>query len=440
MEASSTHALIPGNCVRTARRRFNRGWAFWCCAGLALWGLCATFAWSDEAIKPGTSGVLLLEGNRVVQGRITPQGETYAVEQAAGTLIVSREQVIYVGPDLRTVYLHLQDSLPNPAEADDHVDLARWCIGYKLIPEARFELEAALETDPGRDDIRRNLNKLDALLNRPPPETQRPKAETPAERFARGAAEYGVEVESLGGLSREAGQEFTRRIQPILMHNCTNSKCHGPLSDNKFKLTLVREASVVSRSTTEKNLLALLPYIDRQHAKSGQLWKLLKTNHGAQGGSIFLGQKGKDQLTACQTWLLSLADGSEEEEPLRVTSKRDGSKIQQTGHTAERNPRWRKGGPAPATKGVPDEDAPPAPEVLVTSGQPAKGTSQRSSRAKPNSPSSTSPRTIAKSEGPEVEPIVSAERPAEIPDLPAEDPFNPDEFNRRQKIKRTVGQ
>lgn len=422
----------------STRFRVSRGWAVWVCAGILLYGLFATLALSEDAIKSGSQGVLLLEGNRVVQGRITPQGETYAVEQAAGTLVVAKQQVTYAGPDLRTVYLHLQDALPNPAAADDHVDLARWCIGYKLIPEARFELEAALETDPGRDDIRRNLNTLDALLRRPPPVNQRPKSETPAERFAKGTAGYAMEVESLGGLSREAGQEFTRRIQPILMHNCTASACHSPLSDNKFKLTLVRQGSVASRSTTEKNLLALLAYIDREQPKSGQLWKLLKTNHGAQGRSIFLGTRGKDQLQACQDWLLSLSDDSGEEDPFSNTSQERTPKVQQTAHLVERKPRWRKG--ETSVKSSADDGEQSASEAPPTSTAQLKGTSHRGTPGRPDSRPKTAPRSTVDNPGPEVEPIVSSERPAEIPDLPPEDPFDPNEFNRRQRIKRTIGQ
>lgn len=425
-------------CVGPARLKPSGSWAIWSCAGWLSYGLFATLALSEDTIKSGSTGVLLLEGNRVVQGRITSQGATYAVEQAAGTLVVSKEQVTYVGPDLRTVYLHLEDALPNPASADDHVDLARWCIGYKLVSEARFELEAALETDPSRDDIRRNLNKLDSLLKRPPPSSQLPKSETPAERFAKGTAGYALEVESLGGLSREAGQEFTRRIQPILMHNCTASACHGPLSDNKFKLTLVRQGSVASRSTTEKNLLGLLDYIDREQPKSGTLWKLLKTNHGAQGRSIFLGTRGKDQLKAFQDWLMSLSDGSEEHEPVATTSSDRSSIIQQSSHVVEQNPRWRKGGPNVAPPA--DEDVRPAAKAPRTATSSVKGTAHRGSQGQSDSKSKTSPRAAPANPGPDVEPIVTAERPAEIPDLPPEDPFDPNEFNRRQRIKRTIGQ
>ncbi len=431
MDQSLSPDLVPDPSVSSTQRSHRRGWQLWCGLSLALWGVCATWAWSEESVRLGEPGVLLLEGNRTVTGRITPQGDSYAVEQAAGTLVISKEKVLHVASNLHSIYVHLQDSLPKKPTADDHVNLARWCIGYKLIPEARFELESALETDPSRDDIRRNLSKLDALLKRPLPASEPIKPETPAERLAKGTAGYTVEVESLAGLSRTAGQEYTRRVQPILMHNCTASACHGPLADNTFKLSLVRQGTGVMRSTTEKNLLALLPYIDRESPRSGKLWKLLKTNHGAQGRSIFLGTRGQDQLTAVQDWLMSLSANSDEVESAEVTKQPTSTKIQQTSHHAEQKPRWRKGGPAvkPGSEAALISDA----EVHFPPPAAAKGTKPRTVRpAKESSSSVGNP-------GPDVEPIVSEEHPAEIADLPPDDPFNPDEFNRLQRVKRNVG-
>lgn len=422
----------PDGSVRSSASTGNLRLSLWCGCSLVLWGVCATLGWSQET-KPRDTEVLLLEGNRVITGRVTRNADSYSVEQPAGTLIIAKEKVLHVTSNLHTAYVYLQDQLSPKATADEHVELARWCIGYKLIPEARFELEAALERDPSRDDIRRNLGKLDALLKQPLPEKKSVKSETPAERLAKRNTGLAEDVESLGGLSREAGQEFTRRIQPILMHNCTASACHGPKADNKFKLTLVRQGPGVVRSTTEKNLLALFPYIDREDPKSGELYQLLKSNHGAQGRSIFVGTKGKEQLAAVQTWLKSLSENGDEVaqfDPFK-------SKIQQTAGVAEQKPRWRKGGPA--IKPDPADDEAPAPEILLTPPRSEKpGTSPRGTPT----PKNTRPKSLPATDdlGPEVEPIISADRPTEIPDLPAADPFDPGEFNRRQRVKKTFGQ
>ncbi len=406
-----------------ARRQSLRGWCAWCAVSLLMWSMCATFARSDDELVPGQPGVLLLENNRLQQGRITPQGDTYSVEQTAGTLIVAKDQVRFVGINIRAVYVHLQDQLPQPPQANDHVELARWCIAYRLMPEARFELQSALEVDPSRDDIRRNLNQLDSLLKRPPTESKPVKSETPAQRMAKLAGIQGHEVESLGGLSRDAGQIFTRKIQPILMHNCTASACHGPKSDQTFKLNLVYQSSGQQHSTTSKNLLALMPYIDRESPKSGKLWKLLKSNHDAVGNSIFLGPKGKAQQETFQNWLLALKQESD-----------DDSESVRSAVAAK--PRYRKGAPSPATTVIQasaEVTAAPLPEVVLSTPEGSEDTKPRTAPATGKRTTGTKPRTL-----PETEPIISDEPPV-LPDAVVEDPFNPNEFNSRQRIKNKFG-
>ena len=422
MPSSTTFGRIKGSSIRAAGDRSIRSWSVWCCVGLTCCGLLADLAQSEESATTRKAGVLLLEGNRVVLGRITPQGDTYSVEQSAGTLVVSRQQVSFVGADLNEVYVHLQDSLPKPSAANDHVELARWCVGYRLLPEARFELQAALEVDPSRDDIRRNLNQLDSLLKRPVTTEAKPvKSETPAQRMAKLTGMTGNDVESLGGLSRAAGQEFTRRIQPMLMHNCTASACHAAASDQTLKLSLVRQGTSLLRSTTEKNLLALLPYIDREDPKSGKLWKLLKTNHGAKGSSIFLGTKGQEQLTAFQDWLLALEE-TDVDEP-RAAKTRSAAQVPKTAQSGEQKPRYRKGEHAPPV--AREESEEPAPEGAVT-------------KPRTSSKIKVAATKTAPAPAPDTESIVS-ENPPELPEAVAEDPFNPDEFNRQQRVKKVYG-
>ncbi|MDB5334539.1 MAG: hypothetical protein JWN70_158 [Planctomycetaceae bacterium] len=438
VEKHRSPARIRNHHTPVAKRRATRGWFAWCGAFLLLWSLCAAFARSEDGLPAGESGVLLLEGNRIVQGRITPQGQTYSVQQAAGTLIVSKDQVRFVGVDLQSVYVHLQDGLPKPASADDHVELARWCVGYRLLSEARFEFESALEIDPSRDDIRRNLTKLDSYLKRPVSTESKPvKSLTPAERMHKAA--IGQDAESLGGLPREAGQVFTRRIQPIIMRNCTASACHGPKSDQTFKLSLVYQTGNQQQATTSKNLLALMPYIDRESPKSSKLWKLLKTNHGAIGNSIFVGQKGKEQLETFRNWLLSLEEEADEEP--RTAKKHSPAKIQQAAHTAESKPRYQKGVRPPADSGIvqadAEDDAPPIPETRVAWPKKEGETAPRTRPAA--SPPTEKKTTFAKSgQLPETEPIISNEPPM-VPDEVVEDPFDPNEFNSRQRVKKTLG-
>ena len=254
-------------------------------------------------------------------------------------------------------------------------------------------------------------------------------------RYAHGAT---LEVESLGGLPREAGAVFTRQIQPILMRNCTASACHGPKSDQTFKLSLVHQTGVQQHATTSKNLLALMPYIDRESPKSSPLWKLLKTNHGAVGSSIFMGQKGEKQLETFQNWLVSLE--LEADEPTTPTRRRPG-RIQQTAHTTDAKPRFQKGVRPPASPAVihaqAEEEAAPIPEVVVSW---PKGSKETAPRTRSEEQTTNEKKSVPSRPArlPETEPIVSEDRPV-VPDEALEDPFDPNEFNSQQRLKKKFG-
>lgn len=266
----------------------------------------------------------------------------------------------------------------------------------------------------------------------------------------------GDEVEALGGLSREAGQQFTTRIQPILVHNCTNSACHGPLAEHPLKFSIVRVGSASTHAVAEKNLLALLKYVDREKPKSSPLWKILATNHGAQGSSIFTGLKGPQQLQSFKDWVVSLGTAYEfDDEIPEEKPKGSGKRVAGTKNANGKQTRGTREKvvppPEPKTKAEPDSDE--SPTLLVSQDSekrtksPTRLSQQRNSRIKERRPAQQedepaepeTPREVADSgvSETEVEPIVSTTRET-IPELPPEDPFDPEVFNRRQRIKRNT--
>lgn len=413
---------------------------------------------SQEVLSAGTHSqeVLLLQGNRIVRGKVSVVGETFHIEQSAGKLVVSRENVLFHGPDLRSAYVFLQDSLTSDSSAEDHIGLARWCLSYQLLSEARMELQAALKADPRREDVRRNLAKLDTVIAQPNPSastSKTPGKRTPAEMLARQAGMMGEAAESLAGLDRETGQQFTRKIQPILMHSCAAAACHGPASDNPFKLSLIHFDDRRMRSTTEKNLLALMPYIDREHPQSGQLWKLLKNNHGATGRTIFPGTRGQEQLQSFQQWLLDMSESDGEIAEV-ATPNFPVSTVQRASHNEpQRNPRpYRKGDSTTRNTLSREVIPPPDPFAKVSPGQ---GSAKIASHTKIK----IAPRqsTVAHAEHTLKEPVLPVEPPAMLPEedlsaatapisseepsenqSPAVDPFDPEEFNRKHRVKRKL--
>jgi hypothetical protein len=82
-------------------------------------------------------------------------------------------------------------------------------------------------------------------------------------------------------LTDEIVERFARKIQPMLVNNCTNAGCHQPGSGQSFQLDRGLLHGTANRRSTMANLTATLGLIDRnQPAKSA----LLTTPRRAHGG------------------------------------------------------------------------------------------------------------------------------------------------------------
>jgi len=439
----------------------------WTCLGVSLMGLPLYSDWSLIHAAPveGTAGHLLLEGNRVSTGKISREGTAYVVQLQSGKLVIPKEQVLFHGETMAQLYHHLQDQLPRKPQAEDHLSLARWCLAFRMLPEARQELEAALDLEPTREDIREWLHKVDVLLTAPPTTTPRVERKTPEQL----QQEQGQEPESLAGLSRQAGQTFTRKIHPILMNNCTNSACHGPSRDHQreFQLSYVRAGAVNQKRLIEENLLAIMNYVDREQPRKSPLLTLIAQNHGAKGQSIFSGPRGEEQARIIREWVLSLnADAlpaanrtviptvavewpqeNRATSPAAKTTSHSRSALSSTsrsnrGETAPREseaevPREFTGSRSTSRKSAKSEgtterrsislepagDAPsdglaevPQEPLEPISPPSRRGPSPRTSTARALSPSTT-----------------TSKEPAKLPDA-----FDPGEFNRLQRSKKTL--
>jgi hypothetical protein len=242
-------------------------------------------------------GLLVLKSGRTIAGRISQSANGYTVDQVHGTIAVPFDLVEFFARDEREALRLFHKRTPNPT-AGFHVRLAEWCLPYQLLAEARDELRAALLLEPHRGDARNLLRRLDALLEPPPP----------VEAAARGrleAAGFDVpEATSLAGLSPESAREFTERVQPLLMNKCGNATCHGPAAENDFRLARVRLTGGAHRVHSERNLAAVLEYIDRQNPNRSPLLTVSQGNHGRAGRTIFSGPFGAEQLETLRAWVL----------------------------------------------------------------------------------------------------------------------------------------
>ena len=261
----------------------------------------------------GEPALLLLTSGRVVSGRIRTVAGAYQVDQTGARLVIPFAQVQLAADSLADAYRKLRRTMPQRT-ANRHIGLARWCIGYGLVAEARAELRAALVLEPDRDTARRMLTRLE-----PRRVTPTSVAGTP---FGAAAAVLAIrqqtpEAEALGGLSRESAREFVLRVQPLLSNKCGNASCHGPRATNEFRLTRVVGTRFGSRVFSERNLAAVLKQIDLDRPADSPLLRVPRGEHGNVRRPVFDGRPAAAQIELLRRWVEAVA---RERRPRKTTS------------------------------------------------------------------------------------------------------------------------
>ena len=277
-----------------------------CCLAGAIWlGWCSRMSLSasdDQPPSQSENQVLVLESGRIMKGRVSRSPNGYVVEHLAGRLVIPFDEVRVVGDSLTDAYHRLRESFPEPT-ASTHYDLARWCWTYHLRDDARAELVLALDRDPDFDDARDLLERIDEQLKM----ARKQKALQALETQTAAAAAESGEVESLAGLSRETAARFSTRVQPLLINKCGNASCHGPQSTSSFQLESTRGGGAGHRIHSERNLAALLEYLDLERPGKSRLLAELTANHGGRNRAIFFGSAGQRQLETLREWVQSVA-------------------------------------------------------------------------------------------------------------------------------------
>ena len=276
----------------------------------------------DPADEHRSERMLLLVSGRVVSGQIIKSGDNYTVRKPTGEMFIPGSQVRMECQDLRDCYRKLQSQLPGEQPARERYQLANWCLKMQMMNEARNELQAAVMIDSTYLEARELLSKLDAILDPDSKSNPEPKSNAPdgaSKAILR--AHYGInDIQILGGLSRDQAREFTERIQPILLNNCTRAGCHGGHSDSALKLEKPAPGSPSGKRQTERNLNTLLKYIDRKDPLNSDLLSPASGPHPDGKPFVIPGSRGKQQLKDLKAWVLSLK--SNEPAP-RLARKKD---------------------------------------------------------------------------------------------------------------------
>lgn len=316
--------------------------------GFGLAGLVCALIWSPtipamvsdgkrgETSKP-RSGIVLLKSGRVLHGTAVREGDVFVVRLLAGEMRVSGDDVRFVCDSLDDAY-RIQSRRLTPNDADEHVELARWCLSYGMGDYAQTELRAALAIDPDHRDARLMLNRigprssarataaLDAATT-PNKSTQQPAdSPTPHRSLRRPSPEpSGDDTSSRDALPlpsdlpRLARKAFIVSIEPVLFQSCARTGCHGLRATNPLQFELPRPSRREERAASEANFRTVLQYVDIGRPAESPILLVPMRKHGRSNRPIFSGpdDPGYRMLTA---WVFAISNQDDSAAPVSAAT------------------------------------------------------------------------------------------------------------------------
>jgi hypothetical protein len=402
----------------------------------------------------GTTGeqLLLLRNGQALEGRIIQSGDFYRVVFADGEIRIKAADVELLCKDFEEGYQRKRASV-STGSLRDHLDLAQWCQQHKLYDHAAAELADAAAIAPENPMVG-FLQRRQRIALEPMPDP--PKAET--------SGDNSLSNEELDrmirGLPHKALEKFTQSVQPLLMNNCTLSGCHGPQSESGLRLQRIALNQPIGRRLTQRNIHAVLRYVDRDNPLASRILTVPTAPHGTAKTAVF-SERQAMQYKRLVDWVLQLGPAGMPESPAAIPNSRpimaetllDAASPTTTPHILSQDA--RKARPLPSVS--------PGGTGVSPVGVPTPGasTNLRSASGLPNnapaaaagisgSARSSKPATIPKHEAAQAtfqyplpkpdEPESSADsapkapkikRGVAPPEFTPKDPFDPEIFNRR---------
>jgi hypothetical protein len=263
-------------------------------------------------------GLLILQNGEVIRGKITHSGNRYYVALPNGELRIRAEDVAIRCRDLEDGYQQKLAALKGN-RADEHLDLAQWCLTHQLYEEAETEIRHAATLDDRHPRIRLLARRLE--LARTEPAQPAPAAGAPA------VEEDLAELDRLAKETPTAVMRgFTTQVQPLLLNSCATTGCHGIGAKSEFTLARLRGHGERSRRQTLRNLLAVLGQIDAKNAQESALLTKPIDVHGGGKTPVFTERNSRAYYELFQ-WA-RLAAGETREDKASPSTPGDSSAVQ----------------------------------------------------------------------------------------------------------------
>lgn len=267
------------------------------CVWSSVWAQDAARARGNLLTADHSEGVLMLNSGRIVAGKLKQVSTGYLVSSRSGYVAVARGDIRFAANDLGELYLLQKREMKDPSIAEQ-MKLAEWCFAQKLNAYAAKELIAILGRDPQHETARRLLARLDD-------DQQRGSSTATLNRDSSSKKMADDEARSLAGLKGTTAEKFAGSVQPLLHNKCGNARCHGPNAEHEFRLTRGTPGAGHHRIYSERNLAAVLKYVDLDRPQESRVLKVGNSAHAGQ--TMFSGHSGAEQKKLLTDWVVQAA-------------------------------------------------------------------------------------------------------------------------------------
>ena len=221
--------------------------------------------------------ILVLRNGQTFEGRVTQQEGTYVIDLSDGQIRIKAADVDLICGSLQEGYERKRVAV-QPGDAHNHLELAQWCLRHGLLGPAAAELADAKAAEPNNPMIGAIEHRLKLALEPPP------TAATAKPIVGPSNDELDRMIRNLPHGSVEA---FTQLVQPVLTNHCATAGCHGPQSETGLRLFRVPIGKTASRRITQRNLYAVLLFVDRDNPAASRLLAAPSGPHGTSKIAIF---------------------------------------------------------------------------------------------------------------------------------------------------------
>lgn len=304
----------------------NRWWT--------ILGICLThalLALHAGATEPRAC-VLLTNGN-VLFGDAVPLGETITIQQANDSQMrIPRNRVVDWAESLPELYAKLRaDRIPGDLRRIQSD--VRWCLRYGLVRQAAQDVLIANELAPSDATTQQLLRLVAHEMRKQQPSTPKldqpvrqvshetvggfalpavPKAESPPPPQIKSIVHdkpVPTDPELFQSLRESAVEEesahrFTTRVQPIFLNRCAGCHSESAPQKNNFELIMPRTAKWAPKRAGQKNLGAVMKYVNRTDPLSSLIRARAIDGHGGRRKS--LNDPSGAMLKNLDAWLLGL--------------------------------------------------------------------------------------------------------------------------------------